>query len=262
MLFKAEEWDHLEEEQIVEKLAGLDGLLSLDRNEPCWCGSGAKYKKCCEALDRRKVFEPALYERAQFEDREPPEEYQMSIEEEELSRYQEIQDKVDQTETLSEDELSILQQTAQKHPRSLFAKHLFVMALEQLGKQGEADAILSEAKELLPDDLFTLLLEAQITQMRGGKYLSVLNNKETLPELWPDRTTFAPFEVLTFHESIAEHYANAGDVRGVEAHAQFLELLFSDHKELLESVREIMQRAWMDRNAQIIGSKFEALATV
>jgi uncharacterized protein YecA (UPF0149 family) len=31
----------------------------LGRNEPCWCGSGKKYKKCHLAKDKRDRFEAA-----------------------------------------------------------------------------------------------------------------------------------------------------------------------------------------------------------
>ena len=27
----------------------------LERNDPCWCGSGRKYKKCHEAFDERSA---------------------------------------------------------------------------------------------------------------------------------------------------------------------------------------------------------------
>ena len=28
----------------------------LGRNEPCWCGSGKKYKKCHEEFDEKNIF--------------------------------------------------------------------------------------------------------------------------------------------------------------------------------------------------------------
>jgi len=31
--------------------------MSIGRNDPCPCGSGKKYKKCCEAKDEAKVRE-------------------------------------------------------------------------------------------------------------------------------------------------------------------------------------------------------------
>ena len=36
----------------------------LGRNEPCWCGSGKKYKKCHLAKDERDRFEAAHAARA------------------------------------------------------------------------------------------------------------------------------------------------------------------------------------------------------
>ena len=28
-------------------------MVKLNRNDPCWCGSGRKYKQCHEAFDRK-----------------------------------------------------------------------------------------------------------------------------------------------------------------------------------------------------------------
>jgi uncharacterized protein YecA (UPF0149 family) len=30
-----------------------DSALTLRRNDPCWCGSGKKYKRCHEEKDRK-----------------------------------------------------------------------------------------------------------------------------------------------------------------------------------------------------------------
>ena len=30
---------------------GYDGIENPGRNDPCWCGSGKKYKKCHQAFD-------------------------------------------------------------------------------------------------------------------------------------------------------------------------------------------------------------------
>lgn len=260
MPFKLDEWADLTDEETIKKLESIEGLLSLDRNDPCWCGLGGKYKKCCEAQDRRIVMDAGLYEGVQFEDQVPPEEYLLGLEGDSLAQYEEIQDRIDQGEPVTPEDLSHLKQLSLSTPRSLFIKHLIVMTAERLGLKEEADAALADAKALLPDDLFTSILEARIVQSRGGSFLETLKNAQTLPEFWPERKSFAPFEVLTFHESLIEYYTEKRDYRGVQMHAQFLEFLFKDHPDLLESVREMAKRARIDRNAQILGSKLEKAA--
>ncbi len=49
---------------IIEKLGALFNSKDEDvpqvrpgRNEPCWCGSGRKYKKCHEPEDSKKAAE-------------------------------------------------------------------------------------------------------------------------------------------------------------------------------------------------------------
>jgi uncharacterized protein YecA (UPF0149 family) len=49
----------------IEKIAGIFGSKSsrqgdLQRNDPCWCGSGKKYKKCHYESDRKKSFGKAV----------------------------------------------------------------------------------------------------------------------------------------------------------------------------------------------------------
>ncbi len=262
MQFRMEEWEDLSEEQVVEKLASIDGLLSLDRNDPCWCGSGDKYKKCHDSFDRRLVFEASVYENIQFEDQPLPSCYELGLEGDDLTRFEEIQGRIDAQEAISEADLSFLTDLSKRKPDTLFIYHLLVMAAQILEKKEEADAALAKAHALLPDDLFTLLLDAKIAQMRGASFLERVRNAQTLPQLYPDRTVFSPFEVLSFHESLAEYFATVGDLRGVECHVQFLTLLFSEHKDLLESSNQLVKDARAERNAQIIGSKFEALSVV
>ena len=36
-----------------KKERGIIMSLKIGRNDPCWCGSGKKYKKCHEAFDEK-----------------------------------------------------------------------------------------------------------------------------------------------------------------------------------------------------------------
>jgi hypothetical protein len=50
---------------IIDKLASILGSKaskqgSVQRNDPCWCGSGRKYKKCHYEDDRKRSFGKAV----------------------------------------------------------------------------------------------------------------------------------------------------------------------------------------------------------
>ena len=49
----------------IDKLTGMFGSKApkqgnLQRNDPCWCGSGVKYKKCHYEEDRKRSFGKAV----------------------------------------------------------------------------------------------------------------------------------------------------------------------------------------------------------
>jgi len=54
---------------LIQKLTGVFGSRTprrgeLQRNDPCWCGSGKKYKKCHYESDRKKTFGKAVKKKA------------------------------------------------------------------------------------------------------------------------------------------------------------------------------------------------------
>ena len=41
-------------------------MHKVGRNDPCFCGSGKKYKKCCEAKEKHKKFEAKVLSSSSF----------------------------------------------------------------------------------------------------------------------------------------------------------------------------------------------------
>jgi len=52
-----------EKKEVKEKIRPIIRIIKTKRNEPCWCGSGKKYKRCCLEKDN---WTSSMYKRKEI----------------------------------------------------------------------------------------------------------------------------------------------------------------------------------------------------
>lgn len=154
----------LSNEQIDALLDLLEKLppSSLNRNDPCLCGSGKKYKKCC--LEKNKKISPSKVRLESFvikSDPLTPEESKnnfpaVSPEDEELisTLYHNLEKHPDMIDSEDCDYFQKLNAIHSKYPGNPIILNYITNGYDCLGQQDRVEELIAKTYEKFPDYLF------------------------------------------------------------------------------------------------------------
>lgn len=252
-----------QEEEIGQKLSReqmnalfdlLEGLPppSLSRNDPCLCGSGLKYKKCC--LAKNKNLPPLAVRLETFEiktDALTPEESKnnftvASSEDEELmaTLYHNLREHPDTIDSEDCEYFQRLYTLHAKYPDNPVILNYIASGYDHLGQQDQVEKLIAQTYEKFPDYLFAQTAQANI-YLRDGfpeKALEVLKGAYTLKQLYPHRTVFHISEVRTFEYFMVKYFCKTGDFEQAGHHLQIMQNILEEHDTLLQNAQKLLKR--------------------
>jgi len=220
---------------------------SLNRNDPCWCGSGLKYKKCCLAKGQQPDSSSVQLESYQIKSEAlTPEEAQnrypaLPPEDQELMEelYMTVHEQPDVIDSEDCEYFQTLNALRSKHPDYPVILNYLVNGYELLGQPQRASELLAEMYENFPDYLFGQTATAH-SYLRNGspeKAIAVLNGASSLKQLYPHRTVFHVTELRAFEHFMVRYFCSTGNLNQAEAHLQLMERALEEDDELLLAAR-------------------------
>lgn len=226
----------------------------IGRNDVCYCGSGKKYKKCCEAKQREPValvsinFEIA-YE--PFDEESNPNIPLLADEDQKLVEeiFHMITSHPDQARSRSDEYKTALHLLIEKYPlKSSLWNHLAVVH-SICNEEKQMEEVICETVNRFPDYLFGLIGLAMIYTRNGelDKAFKTLKQSQSLPQLYPHRNKFHVTEVEAFHHALVHYNCAADQLNAAEVHLSLLEKI-SAQKNLLKSATRAVQLCRLKRN--------------
>ena len=209
---------------------------SIGRNDPCPCGSGKKYKKCCLCLktDHKILKEDNPSETIKLSSTitfEPLEDdlldnFVTPSELEEINRFREVE--FNQHDP--EEALQLLFRFKEKYPH-IPCFYNWIYTVYTYNRQPKmALNILEETRSKFPDYLFGLVEHAHYFLRRGEyeKVAELLNHKFILNLLYPEREVFHISEVRAFHNLMVRYFLAIKNVPQAKMYYDVLAQLIPD----------------------------------
>jgi tetratricopeptide (TPR) repeat protein len=230
--------------QILEELS----IQKPQRNEPCFCGSGKKYKKCCSGKNTSPIFADKLRIEAStisYGPRECPESMQGLPAEEKsaiLGLYPLV--KKDPEKVLEQAPVYI-----SKYKNIPLIYNYLYCAYRRLDRNREALSLLKETLKQFPDYLFARVEYSLYLLRRGEREEahSVLGNAETLSQLYPDRKAFHVVEWVAFAYTTGLYYVQKDELKQAKLYLELIQQISPQCREISELREKIKSQAF--RNA-------------
>ncbi len=187
---------------------------SVGRNEPCPCGSGKKFKRCCSGSIKMQLEEKYTITWEPFNAEHRDEQDQKFLENI-LKKLQED----------PEGCLKPLLKMKEKYPEDPSLYNYLYICYRYMGKVWEARELLLKTVKLFPDYLFGLGEYAAYLLRRGDyeKIPEVFKGCATLGQLYPDRDVFHISEFRCFHYAMGLYFAKVGDIDQAKFYLSALE---------------------------------------
>lgn len=266
----------IEQNPSDEQMNALFDLLemlppaSLGRNDPCLCGSGLKYKKCCLAKNtnlplsaiRLESFEIKTETLTPTESQNnfPP----ISPEDEELmaTLYHNLREHPDMIDSESCEFFQKLDALHVKYPNNPVILNYITNGYDYLGQQDQVEKLIAKTYEKFPDYLFAQTAQANI-YLRDGfpeKALRVLKGAYTLKELYPHRTVFHVSEVSTFEYFMVGYFCETGNLEQAARHLQIMQKILEENDASLRNAQELFKKSKALNNFKVGMSRLLGLA--
>lgn len=263
---------HFSDEQMsaLVELLSRAPPVSLSRNDPCLCGSGLKYKKCC--LEKKKNLAPSAVQLESFTIKTgalTPEESKndfltMSPEDEELmaTLYYTLHNHSDTIDSENCEYFQTLNILRDKYPNHPVILNYMTNGYECLGQQDQAEKLVAETYEKFPDYLFAKIAQANI-YLRNGfpeKALEIFKGACTLRQLYPHRTVFHISEVRAFECVMVRCFCETGNFLQANTHFQIIQKIFEEDDEILHDAQKIVKASKALYNFRAGMSRLRGLA--
>jgi tetratricopeptide (TPR) repeat protein len=234
---------------LLEKLPPL----SLSRNDPCLCGSGLKYKKCCLAKTSNPA--PSAVRAESFEiktDALTPAESKnnfpaVSPEDEELmaTLYHNLHEHPDTIDSENCEYFQKLNALHAKYPNNPIILNYITNGYNHLGQQDQVEKLITKTYEKFPDYLFAQTAQANLYLADGfpEKALEVLKGAYTLKQLYPHRTVFHISEVRAFEYFMVRYFCEIGDFEQADLHLQIMQKILEKDDALLRSAQTALKKS-------------------
>jgi SEC-C motif. len=240
-----------------EQMAALFELFkdlptpSLGRNDPCICGSGLKYKKCC--LEKDKNCTAPVTSLKSFEikmDALTPEESGNKFpallpEDQKLMTilYHDLQEYPDTVDSEDCEYFQILNALHIKYPDNPIILNYITGGCNHLGQKDQVEELIAKTYEKFPNYLFAQTAQASIYLENGfpEKAFEVLKGAHTLKQLFPSRTVFHISEVKAFELFMIRYFCETEKLKQADTHLQFLQEVLEEDDPLLQDAQEIFE---------------------
>ncbi len=208
-----------------------------ERNSPCLCGSGKKYKKCCSKKNELHITYSDL----------PKEEAEGNF----PSFLKEDQEKLDAlhaslhaVESEKDPYFSFLLSLEEKYPENPAVLNYLVSGYAHLGLDDKMYKLIHKMHEKFPSYLFGLTAEAlaALNHDNAKRADEVLGKYRNLKDLYPNRSVFHVSELSTFHHAKALCACKVSDKKEALFHLSALEKALSEGDSLLQEVRAAVKR--------------------
>ena len=240
-----DKWRQLANQADIETNQALKELSNKEpeRNEPCTCGSGLKYKKCCS----NKPFSAEIPSR-------------ISIEESTIS-YSPLEDSEAMKAIPKEDKESILAlyylseedpeeaikttlMYISKYPDIPMLYNFLYSAYLHLGCLHEAMEIMKKTFQTFPKYLFGRIEYALYLLRRGEpeKAHAALDNAGTLSQLYPERTLFHAAEWKSFAYTMGLYWIYKNDLSQANIYMQIIQKISPKSREIEDLQKKIRNK--------------------
>lgn len=226
---------------------------SLSRNDPCLCGSGLKYKKCC--LAKTKNLAPSAVRLESFEiktDALTPAESKnnfpaVSPEDEELmaTLYHNLHEHPDTIDSENCEYFQKLNALRAKYPDNPVILNYIANGYDHLGQQDQVEKLIAKTYEKFPDYLFAQTAQANI-YLRDGfpeKALEIFKGAYTLRQLYPHRTVFHISEVRAFEYFMVRYFCETGNFEQADHHLQIMQKILEEDDALLRNAQKVLKKS-------------------
>ena len=248
--------EHYSEEQFDKFIKALENIppLRLNRNDPCPCGSGKKYKKCCLEKD----LAPSSFSELRLEtfeiktDALTPEEsknnYPPLLEKDEELLADLFHSLHEHPETIDSENCNYFRQLNKlrvTYPNNPVILNYITSGYQLLEWDEKVDELIAETYEKFPDYLFAQTAQANI-YLRDGfaeKAFEVLKGANTLKQLYPHRNVFHITEFRTFEYFMVRYLCITENMKQAEVHLRYLEELLEEDDDLLLHAKKLIREA-------------------
>lgn len=217
-----------------------------DRNDPCICGSGRKYKKCCllasNAHSPNRHTEEAIIS---YEPLETPLDPMKALPKEEQESIVALHDFILEEPEKALGPLKIYVSKYQNIPQIY---NLLYITYQTLKQPFLARKVLIDTLERFPDYFFAKIEQARYFLRRAEpeKAHAVLNNAYTLTQMYPDRKVFHISEFQSFTHAMSFFFIEKNDIKQAEFYLQLLEKIAHDSFEIQDIKRRIRSKHFLD----------------
>ena len=208
--------------------------MGVDRNSPCLCGSGKKYKKCCANKNTVQICYDNL----------PEEEASINFPPL-LPEDQKIIDTLPE-KVIDEDSpfFKTLFALKEKYPENPSILGHLVNGYARLGENEKMYTTIRQMHDKFPSYLFGITAETLACLNKGDleRAREILGKYRSLQELYPKRELFHISELSTFHHAKAQCACREGDKAEAAYHLSALEKALPVDDELLKEVKQAVAR--------------------
>lgn len=232
------ETDLVVEDELAHAEMILDFMnvgLAPERNETCYCGSGKKYKKCCEA----KKIDPIFASHPEFGITEDAltllEAYGERLSDQDTDEFLTYVEIIDLEEPLNKRLFKGLEALAKKY-KNPFVMHMLAQAYELAGDMEKSEEIEKNIETAYPDYIFSRVSRADdCEQDKDHLFPEIFNNCQCLTQLYPGRDVFHVSELWAFHETWLIYCCGIDDLLNAECHFQLLAVIGADDPDLADA---------------------------
>ena len=173
-----------------------------------------------------------------------------------------LQDTMEELFVLAQEDpeaaLPKVRQAVAKYPRHPVLQNYLFLALKKTGQHEEARQLAEQMYENFPDYLYSKLgyAEELVNEKKFEEAMAILDNKYSLPFLYPDRTTFHVSEVLSFNSFMARYFLRQDDLDRAASYCSMMYAVDEDHAQTIV-VEDMVGLALMEQNVKSMLDKLQ-----
>lgn len=182
--------------------------MKTGRNDPCPCGSGKKFKKCCLPKKEGKQFQLLSYK---VTSERIPDEKVEDMERGDQKTFENIGMEIYRN-NINNELIKHIKELISKYPEICKLFNYLGACYQILGQHEESTKIMFEVYEKFPEYLFgkTAMANYWINQNEHEKVEEVFEGNFELQSLYPDRDTFHIAEVSAFSVTAGRYFIREG----------------------------------------------------
>lgn len=227
---------------------------NIRRNDPCRCGSGLKYKKCCLSKANNIEHSEITFEafKVKFDALTPAESQNnfptLASKDQALVSALGAQLR-DHPETITSESCEFFQQLntlRTKYPAYPVILHYISAGYKHLGKTAEFKKLTAEMYKKFPDYIFARTAQAMIYLIDDGypeKAFEIFKGACSVKELYPHRTVFHCSEVAAFEYFMARYFYSTGDMTRAKSHLKVMQTILKEDDPLLLDVQRLLTKS-------------------